>query len=470
MITGVTRKALIELFRTYNPDPYGILAFASFTEPRAPGIQWWGDLDEIQFLSRLYSLNELPSSDSRYDTAEGDIRQHRYANDDWDNDWIFQDDRFELNSSDGALLSFLAETLHPEVRSDKEEVSRIRSSINEILRPDCYELKQTKVISGKPVYKAVAIEPRKITPFMLREEISQAVRMGVSAPQVPNYCDSLNLPKPEIDIEPMASKAAYVKERIKSLDRNALIKLARSVLEDHSYEPLENLINEIDSRLAPGTKGKPKNIIFAANGQKPEIVLSDSVDNDIKITKNADYCLVYDEDIDPNQGISWDDLVDWWMKKQSLSDKTQATSSLYKRLLESCNEPEKIVMNSYGFLIKERGFALPALIPQVYLHFDPLTVTQRGAPSPLVRQRMDFLLLMPNKNRVVIELDGKQHYSDEKGTASPKLYSAMMQEDRKLRLNGYQVFRFGGAEFTDKNKARDMMTNFFKQLLDHYHS
>ena len=47
---------------------------------------------------------------------------------------------------------------------------------------------------------------------------------------------------------------------------------------------------------------KVKNLIFAANGYKPEIVLSDSVSNDIKIVKNAEFCLIYDLPI-PDTGF-----------------------------------------------------------------------------------------------------------------------------------------------------------------------
>lgn len=37
---------------------------------------WWGTLDEVRFLSRLYDLNNLPSHDPRFATAEQDIWQH----------------------------------------------------------------------------------------------------------------------------------------------------------------------------------------------------------------------------------------------------------------------------------------------------------------------------------------------------------------------------------------------------------
>jgi very-short-patch-repair endonuclease len=59
---------------------------------------------------------------------------------------------------------------------------------------------------------------------------------------------------------------------------------------------------------------------------------------------------------------------------------------------------------------------------------------------------MDFLLLMRNQRRLVIEIDGKQHYTDG-DRASPPRYAEMMIEDRELRMAGYEVFRFGGYEF-----------------------
>lgn len=95
----------------------------------------------------------------------------------------------------------------------------------------------------------------------------------------------------------------------------------------------------------------------------------------------------------------------------------------------------------------------------------PMTNALAAAPptgSPLVRQRMDFLLLFSDRRRVVIEVDGEQRYaSGEK--ASPDLYAQMVAEDRRLRLAGYEVYRFGGAElFSEASKA--MVEEFFDQL------
>jgi hypothetical protein len=80
-----------------------------------------------------------------------------------------------------------------------------------------------------------------------------------------------------------------------------------------------------------------------------------------------------------------------------------------------------------------------------------------------MRERMDFLLLLPRGVRIVLEVDGKQHYA-EGDTASPKLYSDMVAEDRRLRLRGYEVYRFGGYEL-DAAGAADMLREFFSELL-----
>jgi hypothetical protein len=42
---------------------------------------------------------------------------------------------------------------------------------------------------------------------------------------------------------------------------------------------------------------------------------------------------------------------------------------------------------------------------------------------------MDFLLLLPSRRRIVIELDGVQHYADDSEHADPARYAAMVPAD-----------------------------------------
>ncbi|WP_240996624.1 AbiJ-related protein [Pseudomonas viridiflava] len=41
---------------------------------------WHGQFDDVEFLSGLFDLQPLPSTDSRFKDAAGDIWQHRYSN------------------------------------------------------------------------------------------------------------------------------------------------------------------------------------------------------------------------------------------------------------------------------------------------------------------------------------------------------------------------------------------------------
>lgn len=101
----------------------------------------------------------------------------------------------------------------------------------------------------------------------------------------------------------------------------------------------------------------------------------------------------------------------------------------------------------------------------MYLHYDPYTARKTGV-ARLPRQRMDFLILLPANVRVVLELDGDQHYADDQHLASPRLY-AMVREDRRLRLSGYEVYRFGGWEVTQPD-WRSTLISFFADLLERY--
>jgi len=115
-----------------------------------------GRLGEIEFLDRLWDLDALESTDARYKTARDDIRVHTINwPDDWEQDWVFKDYRFELGEGpDEVLLRFLSETLHPEVR-DYEDVENLCTRYNALLRMDGWQLLPVREISGRPVYGPV---------------------------------------------------------------------------------------------------------------------------------------------------------------------------------------------------------------------------------------------------------------------------------------------------------------------------
>ncbi len=124
-----------------------------FDGMRLENINWSGKLNDVEFLSRLYDLGKLPSKDSRFIDAAGDIWQHCINNDDWDRDWILSDDRFHLiDSMPDDFLRFLCEVIHPLVRPDKDESLRIASHFNDQLRAVGWELYEEERIAGRSRY------------------------------------------------------------------------------------------------------------------------------------------------------------------------------------------------------------------------------------------------------------------------------------------------------------------------------
>lgn len=116
-------------------------------------INLYGRLEETEFLARLWDLDSMPSFDSRYENATGDIWQHTVNNDDWEAGWVFSDSRFNLmRGDDETFLRFLCETIHPVIRPDVTECERLSQLYNSCLENDGYQLVEKTRISGKPVF------------------------------------------------------------------------------------------------------------------------------------------------------------------------------------------------------------------------------------------------------------------------------------------------------------------------------
>ncbi|WP_242515368.1 hypothetical protein [Sorangium cellulosum] len=218
--------------------------------------------------------------------------------------------------------------------------------------------------------------------------------------------------------------------------------------------------------LFRGNQGRPKNLIFASP-VKPDLRFRDAVNNDIEIVANADRVLVYDRPIGTD-GLRWRDLQSWWADAYGIASEEESKRTLYRRLKESLPEespPQRLLFRAFFESFRSEVPALPALLPEVWLHWDPKTVRERG-PDALARFRMDFLLLLPANVRIVIEVDGKSHYTDENGRACATKYAAMMAADRDLRLAGYDVYRFGAVELEsddDVKRVKDFFAALFKK-------
>ena len=164
-ITNVTKREIFDLFR-YGLD-------IGFIDERVH-YTYHGRLSEIEFLKKLYPLEKMESQDSRFKNFEGEIIQHRINNDDYEDNWIFEDERFELlNGDDEVLLRFLTEVFHPENRVEASNWKDFLDKISELLSADGYEMYKSDEISKRAVYSwrllsKIEISKGKFVPFSQR--------------------------------------------------------------------------------------------------------------------------------------------------------------------------------------------------------------------------------------------------------------------------------------------------------------
>lgn len=118
---------------------------------RIDNVDWSGALEEPDFLGRIFDLEGMPSRDSRFAHAAGDIWQHRVSNYDWSDDWIYSDNRFNLlDCEDSVFLKFLVEMVHPVVRPETKDAVRLVRHFNEQLTQAGWTLVEKDRVSGRP--------------------------------------------------------------------------------------------------------------------------------------------------------------------------------------------------------------------------------------------------------------------------------------------------------------------------------
>lgn len=124
---------------------------AIFDEWRKPGRYWAGRLSETEFLTRFCK----PDVNRHFDALISSVWQHRVANADWDDDWVFDDrDLNLLTTNDELFLSFLCLAVHPVVRPDETEAKTLVALLNTHLAADRWQIVGASTMSGKTVYAA----------------------------------------------------------------------------------------------------------------------------------------------------------------------------------------------------------------------------------------------------------------------------------------------------------------------------
>lgn len=128
---------------------------------RQEDVPWFGEVSDVDFLAPIYDLDVMTSYDSRFKTAGQDIWQHRINNpEDWPEDWIFGDERFNLiGGPDVAFLAFIERLVSQRVRPNTKLAAAMVQRMNEELRRTGWNLVERESLSGAMRYRAEPFEP-----------------------------------------------------------------------------------------------------------------------------------------------------------------------------------------------------------------------------------------------------------------------------------------------------------------------
>lgn len=91
----------------------------------------------LDFLSKIWDLRIMPSTDGRYNDAYGDIYQHMVNNDDWDYEYLFIT-RLEILENDDIFQRFLQTVLNPDIRKTEDSIMKFYLLINPYLEKENY--------------------------------------------------------------------------------------------------------------------------------------------------------------------------------------------------------------------------------------------------------------------------------------------------------------------------------------------
>ena len=164
-ITDVTRRDIFDLFKKGITEDNWLTTETIY-------YPYYGRFEIVDFLKRLYNLADWESQDSRVDNAEEEIAMHTH-NGDYPDDWIFEDERFQLfDGEDNILLNFICEVFHPEVRDENGVWERYLEKINTLLNEDGYAIVATSKLSGRDVFswRTYIKKPSMYIPFSERNK------------------------------------------------------------------------------------------------------------------------------------------------------------------------------------------------------------------------------------------------------------------------------------------------------------
>lgn len=172
-------------------------------------------------------------------------------------------------------------------------------------------------------------------------------------------------------------------------------------------------------------------------------------------------------------GIIWKDVYPNYDFEafQTACGISRETNLALKKALIAMNqtESEKIFFRTYANHFGMADNKVPVLIPQAWIRWHSLSkpnLIAKNSPQANDVYRLDFVAFWRNQ-RFAIMIDDIGHYAvkrDNLWLADEASYSSRLDEDRKLQVEGWLVYRVSNWEIKDSQKIEEILLNLQKVI------
>ena len=122
----------------------------------------------MDFLSEIWDLNSMPTTDDRFLNAYGDIYQHIINNNDWDYRYLFSE-RLNLLSSNELFQLFLENLVSPKYQNEESVITYLVGVVNLIIETEGYTLVLFDYyLNDLPIYKIEEINEDENNPVGIK--------------------------------------------------------------------------------------------------------------------------------------------------------------------------------------------------------------------------------------------------------------------------------------------------------------
>ncbi|SEJ45025.1 hypothetical protein SAMN04488058_10886 [Deinococcus reticulitermitis] len=199
-------------------------------------------------------------------------------------------------------------------------------------------------------------------------------------------------------------KKKYTEKLLRDQTFDSIYKILIEALNRFKGVEDRKLTRETLIKLTESKSDSEIKLYFSGAG-KPDIIIKDLARGTLEV---IDYKGCLELSTNHRSTIMWSSLFE--VHRDKFEKYNDLITHLRRSIPENSLQAKMFFETYICQTLAKRNLSAPALLPELNLHYDPMTKKFRGGIKALDSQRCDFYMKLPNRE-IIIEVDGIQHYT-----------------------------------------------------------